>query len=149
MPNAANLDNVIARINAIGRALTSVNVRSAADYPTESADPFPMMVSFVGNGQARFVNATMLLIFPEINVEFHFSRTNLRQAQKDINATIIEFPRRLAGDPTLAAAIDTVVSDQGQPISFTQRPAKYGEIASEMLLFVIRVKAVQSPLSTP
>src|SRR3990167_11423168 len=98
MPNA--IDNAIARLQNIAAACTSVTFKSAPDYPVDNVEPFPCSVCYIGGGQFVLTNATIHHNFPTINLELHFSRVNLKQAYQQIDAIALEFPKRLAGDPT-------------------------------------------------
>lgn len=142
------LDNAIARIQDIALAMTTVSIKSAPDYPVENADPFPMVASYVGGGQFNFGNADTLFNFPNITVEFHFARTNIRQTEKDIRAVVLEFPKRLAGDPTLNGIVSTVIGGGENRISYTRRPFAWGQVTSEMLLFTIPIKIMDTPQAT-
>ena len=147
MPNV--IDNAVARVQAIGAAMEAVSIKSAADYPTEAANPFPMMVTFVSSGTATLGNATTLYVYPSLRVEFHFSPVDLKQTQKDINAVIIEFMQRVAGDPTLAGLISTVQAGEDSPVIFNQSPAEYNKLKSQMLVFTLPFKIMLTPTSTP
>lgn len=146
MTNA--IDNAIARIQDIVGALTSVNFKSYPDYPIENADPFPMSIAYIGGGEFRATNATIHHNFPIISVEFHFSRINLKQTYQQINLVVLEFPKRIAGDPTLNGAIDTVIMTQDQPITYIVRPFEWGKVTSQMLMFSIPIKTLQAPQAT-
>lgn len=143
-----SIDNAIARIQALSQALTSVTIKSAPNYPVENAEPFPFSVAYLGGGQLQFGNATTLYHFPALSVEFHFSRANLKQAYQQINAVALEFGKRLAGDPTLNGTVSTIVGGGEQRISYTVHPFEWGQIQSQMLLFTVPYKALESPQAT-
>ena len=143
MANA--IDNAIARIQVLVDNLTSVTFKSTPDYPIENADPFPMSVVYLGGGQFSATNATVHHNFPTINVEFHFSRVNLKQTYQQINAVALEFPKRIVADPTLAGTVTTIVMSGEQPITYTVRPFEFGKVISQMMLFVIPIKTLQTP----
>lgn len=148
----SSIDDAIARIQAIALELTGVQIKSAPDYPIETLDPLPMVTSYVSNGTFYFVNSTTQKNFPTINVEFHFSRLNLKQSNQQVNSVAIEFPQRLAGDPTLDATVDTIVSTANQPINYVRRPFTWREqtatqspLITDMLMFSIPVKLLKEP----
>lgn len=144
MTNA--LDNAVAAIQNHVSALTSVTFKSAQDYAVENADPFPMSVAYCPGGTFTFTNASVHHNFPTIRVEMHFSRVNLKLSQQQINAAILEFPKRLAGDPALGGAIDTIVASRDNPITYTVTDFNYGKIQSRMLMWDIPVKTLQAPI---
>lgn len=144
----STIDNAIARIQDIALAMTTVAIKSAPDYPIESADPFPFVASYLGGGQAQFGNSTTVYNFPAVSVEFHFSRVNLKQTYQQINAVAVEFPKRLAGDPTLNGTVSTVIGSGDQRISYTVRPFEWGKVQSQMLLFTVPFKALETPQTT-
>ena len=151
MTNA--LDNAIARIQDIALALTSVTVRSAPDYPIENVDPLPMAVTYTPAGNATALNSSTLLFFPTVNVEFHFSRTNLKQAYQQINAVALESSQKIAGDPTLNRTVDTALANAEGKLFYTVRPYNWGkptgsnvDFYTQMLMFELNLKVVESPL---
>lgn len=148
----SSIDDAIARIQAIALELTTVQINSAPDYPIETLDPLPMAISYLTSGTLYFVNSTTQKNFPTINVEFHFSRLNLRQANQQVNAVAIEFPQRLAGDPTLNSTVDTIVATQNQPLNYVRRPFTWREqsasqpsLITDMLMFTVPVKLLKEP----
>lgn len=146
MTNA--IDNAIARIQDIALAMTSVSIKSAPDYAIENADPCPFSVAWVGSGTFRATNATQMHNFPAINVEFHFSRINLKQTYQQINAVVYEFSSRLAADPTLNGTVMTIVFGQDAEIAYTVRPMEWGKVTTQMLMFTVPVKILQTPQTT-
>lgn len=146
MANA--IDNAIARIQDIALAMTGITLKSAPDYPIEAPDPLPFGAAYLTGGEFRVTNATMHHNFPNIRVEFHFSRVNLKQAYQQINAVALEFPKRIAGDPTLNNTITTVLAGIEHPIPYEVRPFEWGQIATQMLAFTIPLKTLQAPQTT-
>jgi hypothetical protein len=159
----SSIDTAIARIQDIALALNtitdvngnSVVILSAPDYPIEAAPPFPACSSYLGGGEFNMVNATVHKNFPNIVTEFHLSRVNVKQAYKQINAIAIEFPQRLAGDPTLNGTVETIVSGLDNRVTYTVRPFIWREqtntqsqIMSQMIAFTIPVKLLKSPIAT-
>lgn len=148
----SSIDNAIARIQAIALEMTDVQIKSAPDYPIETIDPLPMATSYLNSGTLYFVNSTLQKNFPTINVEFHFSRLNLRQANEQVNAVAIEFPQRLAGDPTLNGTVITIVGGADSDIPYTvNQYFPWGQppnIYSVMLKFDIPIKLLKSPQAT-
>jgi len=143
-PNS--LDNAIARIQDIALALTSVSVRSAPDYPIEDASALPMAISYLSGGNFQATNASLHHNFPIIAVEYHFSRVKLSQAYQQINAVALEFPQKLAGDPTLNGTVTTIVFGAESLINYIVRPFDFGKVQTQMLLFSIPIKLLRTPL---
>lgn len=148
----SSIDDAIARIQDIALALTGVTIKSAPDYPIETLDSLPMCTSYLTSGTLYFVNATTQKNFPTINVEFHFSRANLKQSNQQANSVAIEFPQRLAGDPTLNGTVDTIVATANQPINYVRRPFTWREqsatqppLITDMLMFTVPVKLLKDP----
>ena len=150
MSNA--IDNAVTRIQAIALATslssTDITIKSAPDYPIENADPLPMAISYLGGGEFNMSNATMHQNFPAIIVEFHFSRVNLKMAYRDITAVALDFPARLAGDPTLNGIVKTIVATQDARVTYTVRPFDWGKVITQMLMFSIPIKLLNTPVST-
>jgi len=152
MSNA--IDDAVARIQALALASTDIEIKSAPDYPIESVDPLPMVASYHAGGQAHLSNKTMFHNFPEIMVEFHVSRINLQQMAAQINAIAYEFPRRLAGDPTLNGTVKTIVMTEDRPLTYNSRPFVWGQegdrnrVQTQVLLFVVPIKLLPTPLTT-
>jgi len=144
---ADEVANAVARVQDIVQAVTSVTFKSFPDYPIENADPFPMSVAYMSGGAFMATNATTTLLFPIIRAEFHFSRVNLKRVYQDIYNVAIEFSRRLAGDPTLNATVQTIVATGDQPLTFTTRPFNWGTVQSEALIFEIPIKLMKAPLT--
>jgi hypothetical protein len=140
------VDNAIARVQDIALAMTTITIKSAPDYPIENVDPLPMVSTYLAGGQFRLTNATIHHNFPALRVEFHVSRVNLRQAYQQINAIALEFPKRLAGDPTLNGTITTVLATEDSPIAYEVRPFEWGQVTTQMIAFTIPIKTLQAPV---
>lgn len=148
------IDNAIARLQNIVAACTDVAFKSAPDYPVENIEPFPCSIAYVSGGTFMFTNRTIHHNFPELSLELHFSRTNLKQAYQQIDAIAIELPKRLAHDPTLDGTIDTIVATRDAPITYEVRPFFWTpqgvtpQVVSQMLKFTIPIKTLQAPQAT-
>jgi hypothetical protein len=159
----SSIDTAIARIQDIALALSTltdaagnaITLSNAADYPVENVPPFPACISYLGGGDFQLTNATIHHNFPIINVEFHVSRVNIKQAYMQVNAIAIEFPQRLAGDPTLNGTVTTIVGGAESRIQYTVRPFTWREqtqtqapILSQMILFTVPIKLLKTPTAT-
>lgn len=148
------IQGAIARLQNIVDACTTVEFRSAPDYPVENQDAFPLSVAYIASGRFMFTNATIHHNFAVINLELHFSRTNLKQAYQQIEKIAIELPKRLAKDPTLDGNIETILATRDEPITYTVRPFQWTPqgatpvVVSQMLMFTIPFKMLQAPQAT-
>jgi len=142
------IDNAIARVQELALSMTSVTIKSAPEYAIENADPLPFWVAWVSSGYFYNVNPTQLLNFPSIDVEFHFSRVNLKQTYQQINSVIYEFVKVISGDPTLNGTVETIVFGRDNPLMYTVRPFEWNKITTQMLLFTVPVKIKQTPQAT-
>ena len=148
------IDSAIARLQNIVAACTDVTFKSAPDYPVENVEPFPCSVCYITSGSVHFTSASQHNNFPVLALELHFSRVNLKQAYQQIDAIAIELPKRLAGDPTLAATIETIVATRDAPITYEVRPFVWtpqGQspiVSSQMLKFLIPIKILAAPTVT-
>lgn len=149
------IDSAIARLQNVVQACTTVTFKSAKDYPVDNVEPFPCSIAYISGGTFSLTNKTMHHNFPVIALELHFSRVNILQAYQQIDAIAIELPKRLAGDPTLAGTIDTIVASRDEPITYEVRPFQWAPpaegraaIVSVMLKFNIPIKTLQAPQST-
>jgi len=142
----SSIDDAINRIQDIALSMTGVSVRSAPPYPIENVDPLPMVSAYLNGGSFNITNATVHHNFPIVAVEFHFARLNLRDTYTNINAAAVEFPQRLAGDPTLNGTVVTIVGGAESQIEYAVRPFKWNEsIITQMLLFTIPLKLLKTP----
>jgi hypothetical protein len=144
MANA--IDNAAARIQDIVLQMSSITIKSAPDYPVENADPFPFVATFAASGEF-YGGSVVLKNFPVLNVEFHFSRVNIKQMQQQINAVAYEFPRRIAGDPTLNGTVETVVMTEESRISYTSADAEWAGVKAKALVFQLPVKLKLSDMT--
>jgi hypothetical protein len=145
MANA--IDNAVVRVQDIVLQMSSITIKSAPDYPIENADPCPFVATYAGSGEFYAGNGTMLKNFPVLNVEFHFSRVNIKQMQQQINAVAYEFPRRIAGDPTLNGTVETVVMTEERRIPYTVAPFEWANTATQRLLFQLPLKLKLSDMT--
>jgi hypothetical protein len=143
-----DIDRAAARIQDLVRAIPGITIKSAPDYPGENAEPLPFCVVYAANGAFHATNATVLHNFPVIAVEFHFSRLNLKQMQQQINTVVYEFPRRLAGDPTLDGNVITVLMTQENQVEYTSGPFEWAGVTTHRLLFPVPIKLRPTPQTT-
>lgn len=157
----SSIDDAIARIQTIALALNTIppvgttHIMQAPNYPMEVPPSFPASIAFLSGGEFTLGNASVHHNFPVVSVEFHFSRVNLTQCYQQINAVVIEFPQRLAADPRLGGAIDTIVGGVDSRIPYTVRPFVWvqqsqtsPQITSQMLAFSVPIKLLKAPITT-
>lgn len=145
---ANSIDDAIARLQFHVSVCADVVFKSYPNFPIENADPFPMAVGYVASGSFWFTNATIHHNVPVIRMEFHFSRVNIKQAYQQIDAVILELPRRLAYDPTLNGTVETIISSRDNPVEYNARPFDWGKVQSEMFQFDVPVKLLKAPIPT-
>lgn len=136
------IDDAIARLQDIALACTAVKVRGAPDYPVEDAGVLPLAIAYPADGSCSAEDATTARMLLTLRVDIHVSRISIKAAYQQINAIIPEYLRRLAGDPTLSGAVDTIVF----PVTFSVAPAEWDKVVTQMVSFTIPVKVRETPL---
>lgn len=139
-----NIDNAIARLQAIALQCTSTTIKAAPNYPAEDAMVLPLSIAYLASGSVSADNATDTRILPTINVDFHFSRLSMKNAYTQIDAIAQEFSQRLGGDPTLNGTVSTIVF----PVTFSTGPTQWDKVITQMLRFVVPVKILQTPTAS-
>lgn len=140
------IDNAIARLQDLALAIPSsdVVIRSAPDYPVESAGVLPLAIAHMVDGSLIATNATVTHLFPTVAVDFHFNRADLKKAYQDIDATIPAYGLRLSGDPTLNGTVDSIVF----PVTFAVSAQQWNTVETIMLRFSVPLKTLETPIST-
>lgn len=135
------IDDAIGRLQYHALAITSETVRGAPSYPTEDASVMPLAIAYIANGTGSIDDSTTARLLLTVNVDFHVNRTSMKSAYTQLNNIIPEYLRRLAGDPTLNAKVDTIVF----PVSFTVMPAQWDRITTQMASFQVPLKFRETP----
>lgn len=135
--------SAIQRLQVLALA-SDADMKIAPDTPIEDASALPMSIAHLAEGEGTASNSTTLRFEPVINVDFHFNRTWLKQAYTQIDNVALAYMARLAGDPTLAGAVDTIQF----PVSFTVGAVEYDKVTTMMLRFSVPVKTLETPIST-
>jgi len=140
------IDTAILRIQTLALACSSsdVTVKQAPTYPIDSAMALPLVITHILGGNGRVNEATTLKLESTLAVDFHFNRQSLKQAYTEINAIWPAFQARMAGDPTLNGAVDTIQF----PIPGEILPAEWDGVTTQMLRFTVQVKTLETPVST-
>jgi hypothetical protein len=68
--------------------------------------------------------------------------------QQQANAIMYEFPRRLAGDPTLNGTVETILFSVDSPIEATSGEFLWKDISTHRIVFPVPVKFRPAPLTT-
>jgi len=135
------IDDAVARLQYHALAITSEIVRGAPSYPTEDAMVLPLAIAYIANGTGSIDDSTTARLLLTVNVDFHVNRASMKSAYTQLNNIIPEYLRRLAGDPTLNAKVDTIVF----PVSFTVMPAQWDRITTQMASFQVPLKFRETP----
>lgn len=134
------IDTAIARLQDI--ALQVSGVKAAPDYPIDdAAGTLPLAIAHVTGATVTAEDATQTRFLITANVDFHVSRQSLRQAYTSLDTIIIDYGRRLAGDPTLNGTVDTIVF----PVGVTVIPAQWDRVITQMASFQIQFKSLTTP----
>lgn len=136
------IDAAINRLQQIALACTSLKIRGAPDYPVEDAGVLPLAIAYIAEGNGQVDEATTARLLLTLRVDIHVSRVSIKAAYQQLNSIIPEYLRRLAGDPTLAGAVDTIVF----PVAFTVSPAEWDKVITQMVSFTIPIKSREAPL---
>jgi len=107
MPKA--LDLAVQRLQDLSLASTDITIKAAPDYPISDAAVAPFTIAYIGGGEVVASNATMTRYIVNLYVDFYTNVQILKDAFQKSDDFVMEFPRRLAGDPTLNGAVDTIV----------------------------------------
>jgi len=140
------IDTAIVRLALLALACSSsdVTIKFAPVKPVDDATTLPLVISHIISGQGNANNSTTLQFEPVVAVDFHFSRISLRQAYTEIDAVVPAYMARLAGDPTLGGAVDTIQF----PVTYEVTPADWDKVTTQMLRFSIPLKTLETPVST-
>ena len=144
------ISNAIARLQDIALACTTITIKSAPDYPLENAEPTPFVIAHMQSGDIIASNKTMLKPIVMVNSDFYFSAVNLKQAYQQMDLLIMEYSKRLAGDPTLNGTVTTIILGEDRHPTFENLGiGKWGTIDLQLLRFSIPIKSLETPQSTP
>lgn len=139
----STIDNAIARLQDIILSSSDVTIKAAPDYPISDATALPLAIAHVGNGNLQADNKTTARIITNIFVDVHFPRQLLKSTYQQIDALIIEYARRLAGDPTLNGTVQNIVF----PVTWeAPAPVQWDSVQTQMVRFTIPVKTLETPI---
>lgn len=135
------IDSAITRLQYHALACTTETVRGAPSYPPDDASVLPLSIAYIAEGTMSQDNATNTRLLFTINVDIHVSRTTMKSSYTQLNNIIPDFLKRLGGDPTLNASVDTI----NFPVSFTVGPAQWDRVTTQMVSFKVPVKFMEEP----
>ena len=117
-------------------------IRSAPNYPVESAAVLPLAVTYIGDGECIRDNNTDVRLLYTIFTDIHVDPKIMKSAFSQINNIIPDLERRLAGDPTLTETVDTIRF----PITHDEPScALWNDITTLMVRFRIPIKIKTTP----
>lgn len=137
------IDDAIVKIQTHALALSDEDIKGAPNYPVEDASVLPLVITYIAEGTGQADDATEARLLLTIGCDFHVNRSPIKGAYEQLQGIIPEFLRRLAGDPTLGATVDTIVF----PVSFTVQPAQWNTVTTQMAAFRIQLKFREDPIT--
>jgi hypothetical protein len=102
----------------------------------------PLSLAYFAQGEARADTYDQTRLLLTVNVDIHFARHDLKVAYTKINDLVIDYMRRLAGDPTLNDTIDTIEF----PVTFQVIATSWNNIETVMVQFAVRFKELTTPI---
>ncbi len=138
------LHTAVTRLQAISISSSDLAIKSAPDYPVSDASVAPFTIAYIGSGEVMATSGTTTRYIVNLYVDFYTNVQILKDAFTKADAYVMEFPRKLAGDPTLGGAVDTIVF----PILITE-PARREWNGVQFLFrrFTVPVKILDNPIA--
>ena len=137
-----SIATAITRLQAL--ALACTDIKAAPSTPVEDAGVLPISIAHLTAGQFSADDATAYRGLHVINVDFHFARMSMKDAYTRIDRLIQEYAGRLAGDPRLANAVDTIVF----PVPYSVSAVQWDSVATQMVSFQVTIKIREASTST-
>ena len=137
------VDSAIAKLQDHILACTTVSVKNAPDYPVTDAGIMPISIAHLSQGQGQADTADQTRLLLTANVDVHFNRNIIKDAYTKIDSIAVEYIQRLAGDPTLGGAVDTIVF----PVTFQVSPTQWDAVATQMISFTVQFKELTTPVT--
>lgn len=125
---------IIARMDEI------TEVKKAPANPTEGGTSYPYVLVYPANGRAV---GEPYLKFKEVHnifVDFVINRSNLYHAYSLITPLLIGALAKFAVDPTLGDTVNTIISDENQPIVYTLLYTELGGTPVIVLRITLPIK---------
>jgi len=136
------IDTAITRLQQIALESADTTIKSAPQYPVESASVLPMAVAHINTGEAIVHSAGEAQMILTVRVDIHVNLKTLKSAYQQINGIIPDYMRRLGGDPTLNTAAATIVFPVTVEVSATQ----WNNVQTLMASFSVPIKFRESTL---
>lgn len=136
------LSAAVARVQAIAKQCTGM--KSTPAQPTETVEVLPITISWPEDGTLTPNDATFTTGLHTIRCEMHVNRAMLRLAVQTLTGWAEQFPKLLAGDPTLDGAVDTIVF----PVTYTVQSIQWDDTPTLALVWRVPVKILAAP-TTP
>ena len=124
----------ITRIQVHADACTGVKFAPAA--PPEALGATPAVFAYPIEGSMDTLSNDNINSFHTIAVDYVTPRTLLDVAQERVIVFVTEFPKKLALDPTLAAAVTTIVF----PVTYSVFDVKWDTTEVRIVRFRVPVK---------
>jgi hypothetical protein len=138
------IDDVVSRLQALSDAVVDAVINATPDYPTDDFSVQPMSIAHITEGDITQRTATDTMMMMTVDVDFHWPREDIAWTYKQIDKLIVEYCRRLGGDPTLDGAVDTIE----YPVPFIVVFADWNDVQTQMVKFRVRFKELETPLTT-
>ena len=137
------VDKAINAIQNLALEIQPVNIKMAPDHPIESALILPIAITYIVSGTGQADNASTARLLLDIRTDIYLDYTNLSMAYRQVNGIIPDFLRRLAGDPTLDATVETI----NFPVSVTVGASQFNTLPVIMISFTIPLKFMETPIT--
>lgn len=138
----STIDTAVARLQAL--ALQVSGIKAAPSYPVEDATVLPLAIAHISSGEGSAQDATFAKLIYTVSVDFHVSRVSLKNAYTQLDAIIPAYHKLLAGDPTLAGAVDTIIF----PVTVNVAPAEWDSVITEAAFFSVTFKTLEAPTAS-
>lgn len=99
-------------------ALACTDVKMAPTDPPENAGVYPFAIAYPESGTLQGESGNLLRGVHTVAVEFHVNRTVLPLAVSQSRGYIEEYGYKLACDPTLNGAVDTIQLTAEQQVTY-------------------------------
>lgn len=136
------LVTAVARVQAIARQCTGVSTAPA--QPPENVEILPVSIAWPESGELTGNDATYSRGQHVIRCEMHMPRDILQTAVSRLTTWAEQFPKLLAGDPTLDGAVTTIVF----PVTYSVQSIQWGNTPTLALVWAIPVK-ILAATTTP
>lgn len=113
---AKSLANAISRCQV--HALACSGMKAAPDDPPDNLSVFPFSVAYPERGQIFGESGNLIRGIHVIIVEIHVARTILKEAVKLAKGYVEEFSAKIVADPTLNGAVDNVLFEAEQQVTY-------------------------------